>query len=76
MKVKTSITLPEDLLGELSEIANEFKNKSDLIEQALRLFLKKRLERAREERDLKILNQRAKELNEEAEEILSYQAEL
>lgn len=76
MKVKTSITLSEDLLKTLDEVADEFKNRSDVIEQALRHFFQKRMQKLREERDLKILNQRAKDLNEEAEDVLSYQVEI
>lgn len=76
MKVKTSITLSEELLRSLDEVAEEFKNRSDVIEQALRLFLQKRMQKLREGKDLKILNQKAKDLNEEAEDVLSYQVEL
>ncbi len=76
MKVKTSFTLSEDLLSQLEEVAREFKNRSDVIEQALRLFLKKRIQKIRESKDLKILNREAADLNDEAEDVLSYQVEL
>lgn len=76
MKTKTSVTLPEDLLEDLDQLGEEFKNRSDMVEQALRLLLKQRMQRIREEKDLKILNQRADDLNEEAEDVLSYQVDL
>ncbi len=76
MKVKASITLSEDLLQAMDGLADDFKNRSELIEQALHFFLKNRLCRLREAKDLKILNQKAKELNAEAEDTLSYQVGL
>ena len=76
MKMKTSVTLPEDLLEDLNRLGDEFKNRSEVVEQALRLLLKQRTQKLREEKDLKILNQRADDLNEEAEDVLSYQVEL
>lgn len=76
MKVKTSITLSEDLLKEIDAFSDDFKNRSDVIEQALRFFLDKRLRQMREARDLQILNRKADELNEEAQDVLSYQVDL
>jgi len=76
MKTKTSITLSEDLLKAVDDVAEDFKNRSDVIEQALRHFLTHRMKKLREERDLKILNQKATDLNDEAEDVLSYQVEL
>ena len=75
MKVKTSITLSEGLLEEVDHLEPR-KNRSAVIEEALKFFLRKRLQALREEKDRKILNQRANELNEEAEDVLSYQVEL
>ncbi len=75
MKIKTSITLPEDLLQALDEVSEEYKNRSDVIEQALRSFFKNREHQLREAADFKILNEKAKSLNAEAEDVLSYQVE-
>ncbi len=72
MKVKTSITLSEDLLKTVDEVSAEYKNRSDVIEQALRSFFQNRFYRLREIKDLKILNEKAEALNEEAEDVLSY----
>lgn len=76
MKVKTSITLSEDLLEAMDRFLGEFKNRSDLIEQAVRSFLKRRARASREKKDLQILNDTAEDLNAEAEDVLSYQIEL
>lgn len=75
MKVKTSITLSEDILGEIDKIP-EFDTRSELIESALLDFLKRRAARIRDERDLKILNKISKELNAEVEDTLSYQVKI
>ena len=76
MKVKTSITLSEGLLQTLDEIVGDARSRSDFIEEALREFLKNRIRKVREAKDLKILNEKAEALNEEAEEVLAYQVEL
>ncbi|MBF0491951.1 MAG: ribbon-helix-helix protein, CopG family [Deltaproteobacteria bacterium] len=73
MKVKTSITLSEDTLDSLDQMSKGFKNRSDLIEQALQQFIASSKKKKREESDLKILNQNSKRLNEEAEDVLGYQ---
>jgi metal-responsive CopG/Arc/MetJ family transcriptional regulator len=76
MKIKTSVTLSGELLEELDRLGEEFQNRSEVIERALRLFLQQRLQKLREEKDLRILNQKASDLNEEAEDVLSYQVDL
>lgn len=76
MKIKTSVTLSEDLLQDLDRLGDEFKNRSEAVEEALRLLIRQRMQKLREEKDLKILNQKAAKLNEEAEDVLSYQVDL
>lgn len=46
---------------------------ADIIRQALRTFITLYARQKREESDLKIINQKAKQLNEEAEDALTYQ---
>jgi metal-responsive CopG/Arc/MetJ family transcriptional regulator len=75
MKVKTSITLSDGLLKELESYEGGAESRSTLIEQAVREFLQNRAKKAREEKDLKILNAKADSLNEEAEDVLSYQVD-
>ena len=76
MKVKTSITLSEEVLREIDQISGKSKNRSAFIEIALRDYLKKRAKKLRDDRDLEILNRNSKRLNREAEDVLSYQVEL
>ena len=76
MKLKASITLSEDSLKALDALGGEFKNRSDAIENAVVFFLESRRAKIREQKDLKILNRKAKRLNREAEEVLSYQIEV
>ncbi len=76
MKVKTSITLSEDLLHIVDQQMGAAKNRSEFIETALWAYLAQ-LQRAVENaRDLKIINQRADYLNQEAADVLGYQVSL
>lgn len=76
MKVKTSVTLSEDVLEEVDSALEESGNRSAFIEEAVREHLDRLRQKARDEKDLYILNEQADELNEEALDVLSYQAEL
>lgn len=76
MKIKTSITLSEELLVAIDQLASDFKNRSDLIEQAVRIFIDMKVRAIRDEQDAKILKRKAKQLNRETEDVLSYQSEL
>ena len=73
MKVKTSITLSEDLIKEIDTLLGEFGNRSAFVEQVLRDFLAAKAQRFDVTKELEILNQFADELNEEATDTLSYQ---
>ncbi len=76
MKVKTSITLSEDVLRAVDRLARHYKNRSELIEIAVRAFLAKLLREEQDRRDLEILNRNAERLNREAADVLEYQVEL
>ena len=76
MKVKTSITLSEELIGAMDALSSQYGTRSALIEQAVRDFLATVAQRQREAQDLEILNRRAEALNVEAADVLSYQVEL
>lgn len=70
MRVKTSITLPEELLKSIDQAD---QNRSAFIERASRAYLA-RLEKAkREARDIAIINAHADRLNAEAMDVLEYQ---
>ena len=76
MKVKTSITLSEELIRAMDALSSQYGTRSALIERAVRDFLATAAQHQREARDLEILNRRAEALNAEAADVLSYQVEL
>lgn len=72
MKVKTSVTLSEELLQAIeSEVQQE--NRSAFIEQAAWNQLKALRQAARDRKELAAIDSYAKELNSEALEVLDYQ---
>jgi metal-responsive CopG/Arc/MetJ family transcriptional regulator len=76
LKIKTSITLSEDLLQQVDQLAEQYGTRSALIEQAVQEFVALAARRNRDARDVEILNRRAKSLNAEASDVLAYQVEL
>jgi metal-responsive CopG/Arc/MetJ family transcriptional regulator len=76
MKVKTSITLSDDLVGTIDEYAGSYKNRSDFIEAAVRAFIAQRIRDEQNARDLAIINRCAERLNKEAADVLAYQVPL
>jgi metal-responsive CopG/Arc/MetJ family transcriptional regulator len=75
MKVKTSITLSEDLLRAIDERAGH-KNRSDFIETTLRACMAQIIRDEQNAKDVEIINLRADDLNKEAEDVLAYQVKL
>ena len=73
MKVKTSITLSEDLLEAIDQRSAQFKNRSDFIEAAIRAFIVQMIRDEQNAKDLTIINQQADRLNQEAADVLAYQ---
>jgi metal-responsive CopG/Arc/MetJ family transcriptional regulator len=76
MKVKTSITLSEDLLKAIDEYVREYNNRSEFIEEAVRVFIRQMIRRKQDARDLEIINNCADYLNKEAMDVLTYQVDL
>lgn len=70
MKVKTSITLPEDLLAKLDRVD---KNRSALLERAALAYLALLEREERDRKDVEIINRNAERLNREAIDTLEYQ---
>ncbi|MGA2877389.1 MAG: hypothetical protein ABSG13_00395 [Bryobacteraceae bacterium] len=70
MRVKTSVTLPSDLLDQLDRVD---KNRSALLERAARAYLTCLEGEQRDRRDLEIINRNAERLNREAADTLGYQ---
>jgi metal-responsive CopG/Arc/MetJ family transcriptional regulator len=76
MKIKTSITLSEDLLRAVDQRARPDKTRSEFIETAVRAFINQMIRDEQNARDLEIINRRADYLNQEAEDVLAYQVAL
>jgi metal-responsive CopG/Arc/MetJ family transcriptional regulator len=73
MKVKTSVTLSEELLEAIS--AQE-RNRSEFLEAAAWAYLATQEREERYRRELALLNEYADALNAEQAEVLQYQADL
>ena len=70
MRVKTSVTLPADLIARLDLIDS---NRSAVLERAARAFLALRERRARDARDMEIIGRNADALNREAADAMAFQ---
>jgi metal-responsive CopG/Arc/MetJ family transcriptional regulator len=70
MRVKTSVTLPKDLLIRIDRVD---RNRSAFVEKASRAYLATLEKTRRDARDLEILNTHAERLNAEAADVLKYQ---
>jgi metal-responsive CopG/Arc/MetJ family transcriptional regulator len=70
VRVKTSITLPAELIARLDRVDT---NRSALLEQAALAYLALRERRARDRKDVEIIDRHAERLNREAMDALDYQ---
>ncbi len=73
MKVETSIVVEEDLLEAIDKLSGKDKNRSEFIEAAIEAYIAQVARRARNAKDLEIINECADDLNEEALDVLDYQ---
>ena len=76
MKVKTSITLSDELVKAIDEYSQSYKNRSDFIEAAIWAFIKQMIRDQQNARDIEIINRNADRLNAEARDVLAYQVQL
>jgi len=73
MKIKTSITLSENLLRTIDEVVGEATNRSSFLETAAWAYIAD-LRRAQQNlRDVEIIDRRAEYLNTEVMDALAYQ---
>lgn len=72
MKVKTSVTLSEELLAAIDQ-QTLTKNRSVLIEEATWDYLRSRRRKEREKRELDRINKNADVLNNEALDVIDFQ---
>lgn len=71
-RIETVVSLPKDLFEQANEI-NKDEQISDVIETALREFVKRKARTERDKRELELINANADKLNEEALDVLEYQ---
>jgi metal-responsive CopG/Arc/MetJ family transcriptional regulator len=74
-KIRTSVTLPRELLSEVDDLLGERNKRSEFIEKALRAYVAELAERRRAARDVGIINANAGRVNREALETLEYQVD-
>ena len=76
MKLKTSVTLSEDVLATIDRATKKGHSRSQTIERLLREGLAARARLTTEQRDLALINRHADTLNAEADDVLRYQGDL
>lgn len=76
MKVKTSITLSEDVLAAADRMASPGESRSAFIERAVRELISGHQRARGDARELAALNRHAARLNTEASDVLGYQTAL
>jgi len=73
MKINISVSLSKDLLQEIKQRSKNYMNRSAFIEYAINSYIETSTNMERNNKDLKIINKNAKQLNKEALDVLSYQ---
>ena len=73
MKIKTSITLSDEILKAIDLHIGTYRSRSEFLETAARIFIEHLKKKEAEQRDLEIINKCSDSLNAEAEDVLGYQ---
>jgi metal-responsive CopG/Arc/MetJ family transcriptional regulator len=76
MKVKTSLTLSQDLVERLDQLAPAYISRSSFIEHILRDYVEGHAQARREAREVAQMNRHAAELNKEMKDVLAFQADI
>ena len=76
MKLKTSVTLSEDLVKMVNRAARKGEARSQVLERLVREALAARARKEADERDRDLINRNADALNAEVEDALRYQIDL
>ena|SRR3989304_4891970 len=76
MKIKTSIAVDKTLIEKAAKLSPRYRNRSELMEAALRAYLTRVTRQEKKAKDLEIINRRAADLNQEALDVLDYQVAL
>lgn len=73
MKIKTSITLSDDLLIKIDRNLGNFKNRSNFLENAAKNYLSQLSRSENDRRDREIIDRKSATMNKEAEAVLDFQ---
>jgi metal-responsive CopG/Arc/MetJ family transcriptional regulator len=73
MKMKTSLTLSEDLVASIDKLAGPKVSRSAYIETILRDFIDRRAQARKDAREVAAINRHAARLNAEMSDALSFQ---
>lgn len=76
MKIKTSVTISQELLSAIDEFLTEGQNRSRFLEDAAWEYIVRKRRTLENEQDLEIINQHADYLNSAVMDALSDQADL
>jgi len=76
MKVKTSITLSQEMIALIDEHMEGDSNRSAFIEAAVRAYLELVKRKRRDQADLHTINRLSEKPNKEAKDVLAYQVEI
>jgi len=74
MKTKTSITISSSLLAEIDRRTGKGASRSAFVEGVLLAYLKANARRAAQDRDRELLDAASERFNQEALDVLEYQA--
>jgi metal-responsive CopG/Arc/MetJ family transcriptional regulator len=74
MKIKTSLTLSEDLVASIDKLAGPNVSRSSYVEEILREFVDRRAQARKAAREIAAINRHAVQLNSEMSDALSFQA--
>ncbi len=75
MKVKTSVSLPKDLLLSIDALAGKKHQRSAIIESALRVYIASEKPKTLNKHDMQIINKNSDLINQQVSETLEFQAE-
>lgn len=76
MKLKTSVTLSEDVLSGLKKVSRRGESRSETIERVLQEHLAGEAARQARAREIEQINRHADALNAEALDVLAYQGDV
>ncbi len=75
-KMKSTITISDELMNAIDQITGQKNNIENLIELLLRKYIEEEKKKRQDLNDLRILNDNSEYFNSEAKDVLTYQVSL